>query len=256
MKIRMLASAPDAPEEHAYLTSFVIDDTVAVDAGGLGLWRGAAEQARIADVLLTHSHIDHLATLPIFLENSREARGDSGCVRVHGHSAALGSLRTDIFNDRVWPDLFRLAGEEGPHLELKELEAERSVSVGGLRVTPVEVRHTVPAYGYIVEDGASTVVFGGDSAPTDRIWELARARGNLRAVFLEATFPDAMREFALMTGHLTPALFADEAAKLPMGVATVAVHIRPRYREQVVAELDVLALPNLVVARGGTEYTF
>ena len=256
MKIRMLASAPDAPEEHQYLTSFVIDDTVAVDAGGLGLWRGATEQARIADVLLTHSHIDHVATLPIFLENSREARGAAACVRVHGHSHALGSLRSDIFNDRVWPDLFRLAGKEGPHLELKEMEAEHSAAVGGLRVTPVEVPHTVPAYGYIIEDGASTVVFGGDSAPTDRIWELARTRGNLRAVFMEATFPDAMREFALKTGHLTPALFAREAAKVPRGVVTVAMHIRPRFRSRVVAELEALGLPNLVVARGGTEYSF
>lgn len=55
---------------------------------------------------------------------------------------------------------------------------------------------------------------------------------------------------------MTPALFANEAAKLPTGVATVAVHIRPRYRAQVVAELEALALPDLVVARGGTEYTF
>jgi ribonuclease BN (tRNA processing enzyme) len=256
MKIRMLASAPDAPEEHQYLTSFVIDDTVAVDAGGLGLWRGAAEQARIADVLLTHSHMDHVASLPVFLECSRDARGHAAPVRVHGHAFALGSLRTDIFNDRVWPDLFRLAGKEGPHLELKEMEAERTVTVGKLRVTPVEVRHTVPSYGFIVEDGDSAVVFSGDSAPTDRIWELARERGNLRAVFLEATFPDAMQAFALKTGHLTPALFGGEAAKLPPGVVTLAVHIRPRFRARIVAELEALALPNLVVARGGTEYRF
>lgn len=58
-------------------------------------------------------------------------RGDAGCVRVHGHAFALGSLRTDIFNDRVWPDLFRLAGKEGPHLDLTEMEPERSVTVGG-----------------------------------------------------------------------------------------------------------------------------
>ena len=56
---------------------------------------------------------------------------------------------------------------------LQELKPEEEVVVGDLHITPVPVDHAVPTFGYIVTDGKSTVVFGADSGPTERIWQLA-----------------------------------------------------------------------------------
>ena len=136
------------------------------------------------------------------------------------------------------------------------LHPETPVEAGGLRVTPVPVDHVVPTMGLIVDDGVSAVVFGGDSGPTDRIWELARGLPHLRAIFLEATFPDALVDLAGITGHLTPRLFREEVSKCPGQVAVVAVHIRPRYRRDVEQELLELGISRLILGEPGREYRF
>ena len=47
----------------------LVNESIAIDAGAIGLFSSPKEQEKIRHVLLTHSHIDHLATLPIFIEN-------------------------------------------------------------------------------------------------------------------------------------------------------------------------------------------
>lgn len=86
--------------------------------------------------------------------------------------------------------------------------------------------------------------------------ELAADLPNLKAVFMEASFPDAMSDLARVSAHLTLKLFAAEAAKLPAGVQLIAVHIKPRYRVQTLAELAALKLPNLAIGTGGRVYEF
>jgi len=255
LKVRIVASAPDGPEEKQYLTTFVIDDTIAIDAGCLGLYGEPQDQARVTDVFLTHTHADHVATLPIFVENTYADRAQ--VVTVHGHAEALSSLRTDIFNDRIWPDFVTMRSQDQiPFMMLSELKAETTVTRNGLRITPVPVNHVVPTFGYIVEDANSAVVFGGDSGPTDRLWELAAGVENLRAVFIEVSFPDAMSELARVSAHLTPSLLAAEVAKLPPGVEVIAVHIKPRYRDLTLAELAALDLPGLIIGAGGRVYEY
>jgi ribonuclease BN (tRNA processing enzyme) len=130
------------------------------------------------------------------------------------------------------------------------------VELEGLRITPVPVHHAVPTFGFLVEDAAGAVAFSSDTGPTDELWARAGARANLRAVFLEASFPDALGWLAEASGHLTPARFAAELRKLPRPVPAIAVHIKPRYREQVVKELLALGQPELQIGRFGVPYEF
>ena len=75
MKITLVPSSVSerGGNQHQYLTSYLINDVLAVDAGSLGLWQTAAEQARIKHVLISHTHIDHIGSLPIFVENITRA---------------------------------------------------------------------------------------------------------------------------------------------------------------------------------------
>ena len=100
------------------------------------------------------------------------------------------------------------------------------------------------------------MIFGGDSGPTDRLWEIARQTQGLRAVFLEACFPNSMTGLAEVSLHLTPQMFGREAAKLPAGIRVIAVHIKVRYREQVIQELHDLQLSNLEIGECEKEYCF
>ena len=254
MRVRILPASPGDTSGEQYLTTFVIDDRIAIDAGCLGLHSTTRPFCGLAHVFLTHAHIDHIGTLPLFLENC-QGRGGSA-VRVCGPSEALDALRDHLFNDRVWLDHAQIGSEGHGWIELEPIAPERPIALDGLRIVPVPVAHTVPTFGYIVDDGMSVVVFGADSGPTDRIWEIARATARLRAVFLECSFPDALEDLAARTGHLTPRLWAGEVAKLPPDAAVLAVHIKPGYRDRIVGELAALGDGRTRIAELGREYSF
>lgn len=254
MRVKLLPSAfpPPLSETHQYLTTYVINDGVAIDAGALGLFGGHAEQARIRHVFISHSHADHVAGLPVFLDTAY--RGTTDCVVVHGSDAVLESLRRDWFNGRVWPDYERLAPNGCPFVRLSRLQPGEVVEVEGLRLTPVPVDHTVPTLGFLVEDAETAVVFSSDTGPTSELWEQANRLANLKAVFLELSFPDALASVAATSKHLTPSLFAAEMRKLRHDVRWYAVHVKPRFREAILADLESRPIPGMELLRAGRDY--
>ena len=93
-------------------------------------------------------------------------------------------------------------------------EPGQSVEVNGVHLTAVALDHVVPVQGFVIRDAASSIVFATDTAPTDALWQLANALPKLKAVFLEATFPNELGWLAEVSKHLTPATFAAEVRKL------------------------------------------
>jgi len=240
--------------EFQFLTSYLINETLAIDAGSLGIALDLDSQRKIKHVFLSHSHIDHLATLPIFLENTAEHPAEG--VTIYGSDDVLDALQRHLFNGRLWPNLIDETAGPRPPCRLVRLEAGRPVQIGGVRVTPVAVNHAVPAIGFVVEEGDVAVVFPVDTGPTEEVWRVANALPKVRAVFLEATFPNSMSDLARVAKHLTPKTFAEEVRKLSYPAKIIAVHIKPAYREQVVEELLSLGLPDLEIGLPGKEYRF
>jgi ribonuclease BN (tRNA processing enzyme) len=256
VKITLVPSAVSAGggARGFFLSSYLIDEVVAIDAGGLGFLDDLSAQLRIQHIFITHSHMDHIASLPIFLETVFEA-GDR-CVTLHAGAATLESLRRDVFNDRVWPDFIGMSEKGLPFVKVETLDPGRPVEAAGLHLTPVPVDHVVPTLGFLVEASGVEVAIPSDTGPTDSFWQVASAARNLKAVFLEVSFPNAMTELAVVAKHLTPAMFSAEARKLPHQVPIVAVHIKPRFYDQVVAELNALDMPNVRVGTPGETYEF
>jgi ribonuclease BN (tRNA processing enzyme) len=232
-----------------YLTTLLVNDAVAFDAGSLGLFGTPAQQARVRYVFLTHGHIDHLASLPIFLENVADDSND--CPVVYAPEPVLDVLRRDLLNDRLFPDFVRLSRDGPPLVRLEPVEPGRPVRAAGLTVTAVPVDHVVPAVGYLIDEGTSAVAFVTDTAPTDAIWEAANRLPHLKAVFLELTFPESVAWLAHVAKHLTPSLFAAEVRKIRPGVPVYVIHLKARYREETERELAALALPGVSVLEPG-----
>ena len=262
MKITLVPSTVDGVigDPAQYATSYVINDVLAIDAGTLGFYGSPDDQSRIRDVLISHSHADHIASLPIFVENSFQ--GTSDCVTIHGSSHVLDSLRSDVFNDRVWPDFIALS--EGPMratplLRLNEVKAGQTLNFDDLEITLVAVDHLIPTLGFIVKEGESVVVIPSDTGPTEEIWRVVNQLPRVDAVFLEVCFPDSMIGLANASKHLVPSTFKREVMKVIDGRGDCpfhAVHLKARFREQVVRELDALAIPGLRLARFGIPYHF
>ncbi len=259
MKITLIPSSVSDRHRRQtqFLSSYLVNETVCIDAGSIGFFRSPEEQARIRHILISHTHIDHVASLPIFLENAFE--GNSAPVTIHGTEDVLDCLRRDLFNDRLWPDFVALSGGDAKFMRLETLVPGRTVTLENLRITPVPVDHVVPTVGFIVEEDGAAVVIASDTGPTDALWERANQIPHLKAVFLEVTFPDGMAWLADAAKHLTPSTFAAEVGKLkPLKKwpAILAVHLKPRFREQILAELKAQHVPNLKIARFGRGYEF
>ncbi|MFN8707487.1 MAG: 3',5'-cyclic-nucleotide phosphodiesterase [Planctomyces sp.] len=250
MKIRQLGSTTGLPDSRQHLTTFLINDCVAVDAGCLGYVSPVSLQRKIEHVFISHCHIDHIGSLPVFLDNVYSPRPE--CPHIYAGEYTLKCLETDIFNERVWPDLGRIAAEEQPFMQMHQLHNELPVYVAGMKVTPISVNHVVPTFGFLIEDESTAVMFVSDTGPTDRIWEIANSTPGLSAIFLECSFPDDLEWLASKTKHLSPNLFQQEISKFKGNAQIIAVHIKAAQHETVTQELMQMKLPQLTI--GGCDF--
>lgn len=250
MKIKVLGSSVDDARLQ-FCASYLLGDSVAIDAGSIGFC-SLAIQRRIEHVVLSHSHLDHIASLPIFLDNVYVP--GPACPVVYGHPSVIECLQTNFFNGHVWPDLMKLSREESPFVKFVSLEHGMPLVIGGFQITPVDLNHVVPCFGFLIEDARSAVAVVSDTGPTDEIWKLARQNPKLTGVLLESAFPNSFAWLADKAKHLTPSSFLTEYRKLGKEVPVLAVHIKPAYSEQILAELHQLGLPSLTISEPGREY--
>lgn len=254
MKITLVPSATDGStrETIQYASSTIINDHLAIDAGTLGNYRTPNEQQQIRHLVLSHTHIDHIASLPVFLENIYNNSAD--CLTVYGSRTTLDCLQKDLFNNRIWPDFIDLSRGENKFLRLQPLEANQTLSVGGLTLRAVALHHVVPTLGFIVSDSTATVAFVSDTGPTDEIWKQLNQLAHLDALFVECCFPNVLDWLARASLHLTPRQLALELAKLRHQPRIYAIHLKPRYREELVREIADLRWPHLEVGVFGVPY--
>jgi ribonuclease BN (tRNA processing enzyme) len=235
------------------LTTFLLDGETALDAGCLTDALPLAAQRRVRRVVLTHAHFDHIASLPLLCDNRY---GQTRPLEVLAPAPVLATLSRDIFNDRVWPDFTKLPSRARPTVVLKPLTVGRSSAAGGVSVTPFAVRHTVPAYGYIVSKRGRSVLFSGDTRPTDRLWAEAERARNLKAIFLEVSFSDAQAPLAKASGHYTPRLVAQDLSKAPPRVPIYLYHMKPPSLSRIRHEIDAIGEPRLKLLDSERSFRF
>lgn len=232
-----------------------MNESIAIDAGAIGFYSSPQEQEKIRHVLITHSHIDHLASLPIFIENVFTGRPDP--VIIYGSTPVLDCLQADVFNNRIWPDFIELSKFPiSRFLDIKTFEPNQTMTLDGINITAININHVVPTVGYIFDDEKSAIGYVSDTAETEEIWELLNKQKNLKAVFLEVTFPNDLQWLADVSKHLTPKTFALELTKLKKDVPIFAVHLKGRYRDKVAKEVSDLNLPNVHITKFLQDYTF
>jgi ribonuclease BN (tRNA processing enzyme) len=253
MRIELLPSSIPGTDGQ-FLTSYLVNEEVAIDAGSLGLLGDLRRQRRVRHVFLTHEHLDHVATLPIFLENVFDPGPESA--EVLASREVLECLRSDVFNGRIWPDFFALSSPEDAFVVATEIEAFQPVARAGLTVTPVPVSHGVATLGLVVDDGRVAVAFPSDTGPTEALWRHLAMVPSLRAVFLEVTFPNALAWLAKEAAHHCTATFAAELPKIARDVRWIIVHRKPRYAAEIAREIAALGLRNVELVKAGQVYEF
>lgn len=235
------------------LTCFLIDDCLTVDAGSIGIALSEAQRRTVRDVIVTHPHMDHIASLPIFVD---DLFGElERPIRIHATEQVIDLLKRDVFNDNVYPRFDELRNERGRVMEYAPFEIGIEFKIAHVTVTAIPVNHIVPTVGLLISDGKVTVAFSSDTAETEEFWKFASRAPHLEALFIEASFPNSMRALAEASKHLTPLMLRDELRKLTHnGMDILAVHLKPAYRETVARELTELGIANLSVMETGRVY--
>lgn len=237
-----------------FLSCFLLDDTIALDAGGLTGPLTLQEQLRVRHVIVTHTHLDHNCGLPFFIDNVF-GRLDTPIV-VYGIPSVVESLQSHMFNDVMWPDFTKLPSASRPTVRFEEIAPEKPFSIGRLSFTAIEVEHLIPTVGFLVEDEEGAVLYTSDTGPTDRVWEVASAHPKLKCVITEVSFTNEESELARLSGHMTSSILASELSKLNSKVPILITHTKPGHVERIARELEELALDNVKLIEQDETYEF
>ncbi|MEW6338251.1 MAG: 3',5'-cyclic-nucleotide phosphodiesterase [Acidobacteriota bacterium] len=237
------------------MTSFLINGDLALDAGSITQALTIEEQRTIRRVVLTHSHLDHTASIPFLVENTFGAITEPLDILVTPQ--VMHTIKHHLFNNDTWPDFTRIPNDLLPAIRLTEVQPRVPFSVNGLRLTPIPVRHTVPTHGYLVEEDSKAVLFTSDTGPTEEVWQVANHTPGLAAVIVEVSFPNRMQRVADLSLHLTPEMLAAELGKLERDVPVYLYHLKPPYVDELRAELAQTRFPRHVEElRQGDTYSF
>lgn len=256
MKIQLLPSTFDQQGRATaaqHLSCYIIDDCVAIDAGSLALALTDAQRRTVRDVIVTHPHMDHIATLPLFIDDLFATLEEP--VRVHATAEVIELLERNVFNWEVYPRFTELSNDKTRVMQYVPVRPGEDFKVGHLRVKAVAVNHVVPTIGMVFSDGKTSVAFSSDTASTEGFWQTVNAASRLDALLIESSFPNSMALLAEASGHYTPATLSQDLRKLSHTDAEIlVVHVKPAYRELIVRELEALKIPNLRPMEPGREY--
>jgi cAMP phosphodiesterase len=224
---------------HLRTTSLLVDHDVLIDAGtGVGDL-SIEELVRIDHVFVTHSHLDHVTSIP-FLADTVGAMRSQPLV-VHALPETIADLKQHLFNWKLWPDFTKIPSEAQPLLRFSPVTVGEGLNLSGRTITPVPATHVVPAVGYALDSGNAALVFTGDTCGGDAFWDAVNGVGNLRHLIIETSFPDAERELAIQARHLCPSLLAEQLAKLKRPAEVFITHLKPGEDERIMKEIAVVA---------------
>lgn len=216
-----------------------LGEKVLLDAGSASFI--PAEQLNNVDsVLLTHAHLDHILDLGFVLDSM--VAGRETPLVVMGSEACLSIVKTHYMNGLIWPDFSRIQASGSSLLEYRVIKDDQWTELhSDLECMAVPVNHPAGARGFLFRSRGKTVVYSGDTGPTESLWKKAKQEGGLCAVVIEVSFPESKKNIAMASDHLCPSLAADELKKLGCPDLPVYLfHMKPWFRAEIESEFREL----------------
>jgi ribonuclease BN (tRNA processing enzyme) len=247
-----ILGAHSSETKEARCISFLIDNTLAIDAGALTSSLSLEEQRKLKTVLLTHAHFDHIKDIPLlalnfFRMNTR--------LKIYSHRMVHAIIQSNLLNGRVYPQFQGLPAGE-PTISFHHIIPFKERKINNYRVLGLPVNHTESSLGYQVTDGAGKALFySSDTGPGLRkCWQYL----SCQLLIVETTLPNAHEDFARFTRHMTPNMLHSELTALRKIRGDlpriVVVHRDPLLEDEVKEEVariaDVLKTTITVASEG------
>jgi ribonuclease BN (tRNA processing enzyme) len=236
-------------------TSYLIDGKILIDAGSVASGIQIEEQSHIDYILISHSHLDHISDLAFLADNCFGMKNKP--FEIYANKPVKEAIKTHLLNDIIWPDFTKLPSSEKPTLHFNDVKPETQLILGEYKITPILVNHQNSALGFIIERKNTAVVFTQDTGPTDKIWEFAHKIKNLKAIFTEVSFPNALQKVANDSLHHTPQTMKEEIKKMPKDVPIFLGHLKPNFQSQLFKEIEDLGDERItILGSSDTSYVF
>lgn len=217
-------------------TSMLLDEDVLIDAGTGVCDLSLEELARIEHVFLTHSHLDHVVSIPFMLDSV--AGMYSRPLTVYAMQETLDTLQQHIFNWKVWPDFGQIPTPHQPYVRFQAISLGEEIELKGRVITALPANHVVSAVGYKLDSGTASLVFSGDTTTQQDFWINVNKISNLKYLIIETAFPNAERNLAMLSKHLCPELLAEELVKLESCPEIFISHLKPGASELTMREIS------------------
>lgn len=206
-------------------TSFLLNEDTLIDAGTGVCDLSLQEMSRIDRVFLTHSHLDHVVSIPFMLDSVAGMRDKP--LTVFGLPETLETLQEHIFNWKVWPDFSQIPTPREPYVRFSSIVVGERIALGEGAIIVLPANHVVAAAGYQLDSGNASLVFSGDTTEQDDFWEILNKIKNLKYLIIETAFSDSERELAIRSKHLCPAMLGKELLKLQKMPEIFVSHLKP-----------------------------
>lgn len=234
MNVRVLGCSGGVNQDVA-TTSFLIDDDILIDAGSGVCHLSLQEMLRIRHVFITHSHLDHIAAIPLLADTLYDDLKQSP-LRVYALPATLKALKDHIFNWVIWPDFTELPDKDHGVISLVPMQPGDIVELNGRDIDMVKVNHTVDGAAYIVSKAGKNFAFSGDTTTNDDFWQALNKLDSVDMLVVESAFSDEDAKLADLARHYCPRLLAADLNKLEHDVTINISHLKPGYEDVIMQQ--------------------
>lgn len=239
MKIKILGAHSTESNLHR-MSSILIDDVIAMDAGGLTSALSHTAQNKIQVVFITHQHFDH--TRDLITLGANRAPG-STAITVFALGDTLEVVKSHLLNERMYLDFTRWPSLENPIYKLVPVIPYERFKFQNFEIFPVPLKHSVPSVGYGIKIGNSkSLLYTGDSGPDFiEIW----LKTSPELIITEVSFPDRFEELCKRAQHICPKFLREGLVQFynskKYWPRVIAGHISFLYEDEIRSEISNLA---------------
>ena len=213
-------------------TTFLVDDSLLVDAGtGLELLT-MERMLKIRDVVITHAHIDHIMGLPLMLATIYDQH--KAPLNIYALPEVIDALKQHIFNWTIWPD-YTCLPEGSPIIHLHTVKPGDKLCLQGKNIEVLPAQHPTPTVGYFISDDHASFAFTGDSGINDALWPILNDR-KPDLLIIDVSFTDEIDELARLSGHLTPSHLQEQLAQLNLDCKIMITHLKPGFEDTIMQQ--------------------
>ena len=220
-------------------SSFYLNDKNVIDAGNL-LVGMEEKSAKIENIWLTHSHLDHICDIAYVIDNYFGSIEST--IHIRALPQTIDVVKKHFLNDLVWPDFSKIELSNGSGMCINyipiNLDEEYLLS-NTETIRAFKTDHTVPSCGYIYKKDESSILITADTYSIENVLEIVNTDKSIKVMVVECSFPSKMDILAKDSKHLTPKLLSEMLQGLKREDVEIYInHIKPLYLEEMTKEIE------------------